>query len=377
MRDPSIDTERLLETFLSAVRIDSPAGEEAAFAAWCAERLTALGFAVRFDASGPLTGSDTGNLIAELSGSEDGLTVVLSAHLDTVEPGRGIDPIVEDGVVTSRGETILGADDKAGVAAILEALTRLHDTGRAHAPIRVLLTTGEEMGLKGAKALSREDCAGDLCLVLDADGSPGGIVSAAPTHHTFAATFSGHAAHAGVEPEKGRSAVVMAANAITSMRLGRLDHETTANVGRIEGGSATNVVSATCTLTGECRSIDPAKAEAARDEMDAAMKAAAASKGGAVTVHWTKEYDGFRFDEDDPRLRLVEDACRAADLVPRRFPTGGGSDGNVLSSKGLPSLVLACGMSDVHGTKERIAVSDLEAMTRLVLAVLERAVAAR
>jgi tripeptide aminopeptidase len=367
---------RVLETFLDAVRIDSPSGEEAAFGAWCAARLGELGCAVRFDETGPLSGSDSGNLIAEFPGTAEGTVVVLSAHLDTVSPGRGIAPVVEDGIVRSAGDTVLGADDKAGIAAILEALQRVNDGGLVTPPVRVLLTTGEELGLQGAKVLAPEDCTGDLCLVLDAHGEVGGIVGAAPTQYTFDATFHGQAAHAGVEPEKGRSALVMAAKAVSAMRIGRLDASTTANVGHISGGGPTNVVTATCHLRGECRSIDPAMAEAVRAEMDAAMRSAAAEGGGSVDVEWTLEYEGFRFPEDHPAMRLLADACGDVGLVPDVFDTGGGSDANVLYAKGLPSLVLSCGMTDVHSTSESVAVCDLESMSELLVAVLRRAVSA-
>jgi tripeptide aminopeptidase len=318
-------------------------------------------------------------VVAELPGKgtgKAGRTVVLCAHMDTVEPGRGVVPVVEGGVVRSAGDTVLGGDDKSGIAVILETLRRLVDSGRPHACVRVILTVGEERGLRGAKELDMKDASGDLCLVLDAAGAPGGIVTAAPTHWTFAAVFQGHASHAGVEPEKGRSAIGMAARAITSMRLGRLDPETTANVGIIEGGVATNVVAAVCRLTGEVRSLTAEKAVTARDAMEAAMRSAAKTGGGSVSLSWTKEYDGFRFDDDDPLLELVETACRDANVKPRRFHTGGGSDGNVLTAKGLPTLVLASGMANVHSTSETLNVVDLLAMVRLLDAVLARAMEA-
>lgn len=365
--------DRLLRTFLELIRIDSPTGEEAAVAEYCCDALKAAGLKVRCDSSKWQTGSNTGNVIAELSATAPGRTVVLCAHMDTVEPGRGIVPVVEDGVVRSAGDTVLGGDDKSGVAVILETLRRLSESKRKHACVRVILTVGEESGLRGAKQLEAKDASGDLCLVLDAAGAPGGIVTAAPTHWTFTAVFQGRAAHAGVEPEKGRSAIAMAAAAIGGMRLGRLDEETTANVGIIEGGIATNVVAAVCRLTGEVRSLDAGKALAARGEMEAAMRAAAKSLGGSVQLTWTKEYDGFKFDDADPLLAMVEDACRDANVKPRRFKTGGGSDGNVLTAKGLPALVLSSGMTNVHGTNETYNVVDLRAMVRLLDAVLARA----
>ena len=368
-------TERLVATFLEAVRVDSPSGEESEFAQWCAERLRSLGATVRLDASEHSTGSDTGNLIAESAGDADGATLVLSAHLDTVEPGRGIVPVVADGVVRSAGDTVLGADDKAGVAAVLEALARIGEDAVPHAPLRVLLTVQEEMGLVGAKALEDADVHGDLCLVLDADGPVGRIVIAAPTHHTFTATFEGRSAHAGVEPERGISAIAMASSAVCRMRLGRIDESTTANVGEISGGGATNVVAAQCRMTGECRSLDAQEVERVRLEMDGAMRSAAAEAGGSVLIEWTKQYDGYRLAPDDERLGLVERACRRAGAVPERIVTGGGSDGSILAARGLPSIVMSCGMSDVHGVAESVAVADLETMVRVLIAAIGEAVA--
>ena len=365
---------RVLDTFLEAVRIDSPSGEEATFARWCVDRLTALGCDVRVDGTAEATGSDVGNVIAELAATAAGATIVLSAHLDTVEPGRGIEPIVEDGVVRSARDTVLGSDDKAGIAVILEALSVLRETGRPHARIRVLLTTGEEVGLRGAHAIDAADCAGDVALVLDAAGEVGGIVIGAPTHCTFTATFHGVAAHAGVHPEKGRSAVLMAARAIALMPIGRLDAQTTSNVGAISGGGATNVVPAECVLRGECRSLDAARVAEVRDAMDAAMRSAAGEAGGSVDVEWKKEYDGYQYGDGDPALAIVEAGVRAAGFEPYLFFTGGGSDANVLTSKGLPSIALSCGMTDVHGTGETIAVAEMEALVRVLVATLDGAV---
>lgn len=364
---------RLLDTFLSAVRIDSPSGEEAAFGRWCVERLTAVGCDVLVDDTAAVTGSDTGNIVAEFPGTAEGAVVVLSAHLDTVEPGRGIDPVVVDGVVRSAGDTVLGSDDKAGIAAILETLAVLRESGRPHARVRVLLTTGEEVGLRGARALSDEHCSGDVCLVLDAAGEVGGVAVGAPTHFTFSATFTGVASHAGVEPEKGRSAVVMAAKAVGAMRLGRLDDRTTANVGEISGGGATNVVPGSCTVRGECRAIQAERAVEVRDQIDAALRAAAADAGGFVEVEWMKEYDGYLYAEDDPALTLVAAGIRSAGMEPAFLVTGGGSDANILASKGLPAVALSCGMTDVHGVGESIAVDQMEKMVGVILAIVDQA----
>lgn len=365
---------RLVETFLDLVRIDSPSGDEAEVARYCADVFAGLGFEVRFDDSARHTGSNTGNLIAVLPPNAPGRTLVLSAHMDCVQPCRGVVPVLADGRITSAGETVLGADDKAGIAVILETVRRLIESGESHGELRVVLTVSEETGLTGAKALDPADVQGDLCLVLDADGEPGGIVTSAPTHYTFVATFHGTAAHAGVAPELGRSALVMASRGIAALKLGRLDERTTANIGTVEGGTATNVIPARATVTGECRSLDAERVEQVRQIMDTTLRQAAHAGGGTVDVAWTREYDGFCFDADDPAVDLVSDSCREAGVEPTTFPTGGGSDGNVFTALGVPTLVLACGMKDVHSTNESIRLTDLETLADIVTNVGRRMV---
>lgn len=366
-----IDEERLLETLLCLARIDSPSGEEAGVGAWCAEALTALGFTVHFDDSAPTTGSDTGNLIADLAGTV-GRTLLLSAHMDCVQPCQGVEPVFADGVITSTSDTVLGGDDKVGIAAIIEACRAATERGGPLPTIRVVLSVQEEVGLRGAKALPAEAFAGDLCLVLDADGAPGGIIVAAPTHYTFRAAFKGRSSHAGVAPERGINAIAMASRAVAAMELGRLDEDTTANVGSIEGGSATNVVPPLVTLTGECRSLDRARVDEVRATMTEQMRAAAKALGGTVEVEWALEYEGFSLDADDPAVRLVTDACADVGLTPHLARTGGGSDANIVAAHGVPTVALSCGMTHVHSTEEQIALADMVSLARLVGAVIKR-----
>jgi len=368
----SSQNDRLLASFLDLVRIDSPSREERDVALVIARELQELGFAVRFDESASETGANTGNLIADLPGAPGAPTLVLSAHMDCVEPCRGVVPVIADGVVSSAGETVLGADDKAGIAAILEACRRLIEAETDRPNLRIVFTVCEEIGLSGAKALSAKDVAGDACLVLDADGEPGGIVIAAPTHITFVAEFHGTAAHAGVAPESGVSALAMAARAISVMQLGRLDEQTTANIGTIAGGTATNVVPASVTVTGECRSLDPVRVEEVRAAMDTVMHEAAHTAGGSVDVAWTREYSGFSFQPDAPLVIEAVKACADAGLNATLKKTGGGSDGNVFAAHGVPTLVLSCGMRSVHGTGESIEVASLESLCDLVLAFASR-----
>jgi tripeptide aminopeptidase len=363
--------ERLVETFLELARIDSPSREESRVAAWCAGALSALGFSVHFDGSGSRTGSDTGNLIAELPGGS-GSTLLLSAHMDCVQPCHGVEPVVEDGIVRSAGDTVLGGDDKAGIAAIIEACHVSVASATQLPTIRVLLTVQEEIGLCGAKVLSADALEGDLCLVLDAEGVPGGIIVAAPTHYTFSAQFTGRASHAGVAPEMGINAIAMASSAVEAFDLGRIDEGTTANVGSIEGGAATNVVPAVVRLTGECRSLDRARVEVVRERMDLCMRAAAERFGGSVDVAWTREYEGFSLREDDPAVQVVGQACSDVGLEPHLKRTGGGSDANIIAAHGVPTVALSCGMTNVHSTDEQIAVADMVSLSRLVVAVIDR-----
>ena len=368
-----MSTERLVATFIALARIDSPSRREAELAGHCAALLEGLGFDVRTDDSASVTGSNTGNIIADLPPLDpDAPALVLSAHLDCVQPCEGVEPVVADGYVASAGETVLGADDKAGIAAILEGVQRAIADGVRRGPVRVVLTVCEEVGLAGAKALDPAEVAGDLCIVLDAGGPPGGIVVGAPTHYTFSAVFTGTAAHAGAAPEKGVSALVMAAEAVTSMRLGRIDERTTANVGTIDGGTATNVVPGRVTMTGECRSLDDSYVETVRDEMDAAMSAAASAHGGRVETAWTREYGAFEVASDAPAVQAVSAACADLGIEPHLFTTGGGSDASIFASTGTPTLVLSCGMEDIHSVTERIAVDDLETLAALVRAVIGR-----
>jgi tripeptide aminopeptidase len=276
--------------------------------------------------------------------------------------------------VRSAGDTVLGADDKAGLAAILEAVRRLGERGLPHAHVTVVFSVAEEVGLVGAKALDPAVLAGaDLALVLDAAGDLGGLITAAPTHYTFEATFTGTAAHAGVQPERGVSALLMASRAVCSMGLGRLDDATTANIGTIEGGIATNVVAPHARMTGECRSLERARVEALRAEMDATMRRSAEQTGGTVEVVWTREYAGYRVAETDPIYVLVAAACADIGVEPRALSTGGGADSNIFAEHGVPVLALACAMRDVHTPSEHIAVDDLELLTALLEAVLGRA----
>jgi len=365
-----MDKQRLLDGFFELVEIYSPSRHEGKVAAYLQGQLEGIGFTTTIDGSAAVTGSDTGNLIARLEGTAPG-RVVLAAHMDCVEPCLGIEPVVADGIVRPAGATILSADDKAGVAAVLEAVRSVIEAGVPRPEIVVVMTTGEELCLLGAKELPEELFAdGVPCFVFDAGGAPGTIVLAAPTHYGFHAEFKGKPVHAGVEPEAGRSAIQMAAAAIAAMPLGRLDECTTANVGQIEGGSAVNVVPERCVVIGECRSLKEERVEAVKAQISDALDEAAARFRGSVEVSWELDYPAMGYAEDDPFVTGLIEVIRQAGLEPALTVSGGGADTNVIAKKGARAITLGVGMAGFHSLEEHIAVQDLEDSARLIQALI-------
>lgn len=365
-----MDIARLMNTFFELIRIDSPSRHEAEVAAYCKDKLEALGFSVRVDDTGNSTGSDTGNLIAYLPGTETG-HIALSAHMDCVMPCCGVEPAVVDGVVRSAGDTVLGADDKAGIAAVFEALETVLEDDRPRPNITVLLTVCEELSLLGSGALDEDLFDGTVpCFVFDADGAPGSIVLGAPFHYTLKAHFIGRAAHAGVEPEAGVSAIQMAAAAIAAMPLGRIDECTTANIGMIEGGREVNIVADSCVVDGECRSLYQERVDAQRAAMSAAIERAVEQAGGSVDIDWRLDYPGVLFDENDPIIAKLFSAAREAGLEPKTTVSGGGADANLLGTKGARAVTLGIGMTNFHTADEHISVADIEGTTRFIEAII-------
>lgn len=357
----------VLPLFLELAAIPSPSGQEEAVAERVRAYLRDLGADVETD--------EAGNLLARLAATdgEDGDAVFLCAHLDTVPPTGPLEPVVEDGVVRNAGGTILGADDKAAVAAILEATRLLLAEGRPHAGVELLFTTREETGLEGARAFDVSRLRARLGVVYDYSGSVGEIVVAAPSGRAIDALFTGRPAHAGINPEEGRSAVFAAAKAVADLRLGRIDEETTANVGHIEGGTARNVVPEFCTVAAEVRSRDERKlAELVAEMLDAFTFAAGVAEC-EVATKVEESYRGYRLRTDDPPVRLAFAALERAGFAPRPVDVGGGADANVFNARGLPCVNLANGMAHVHTAEEEIAVADLDAMLRVTLELVEGA----
>jgi tripeptide aminopeptidase len=365
----------VVDLFTQLAAVPSPPGEEREVADRVVGYLAEIGLDVDEDDAGERIGSTAGNLLARVEPTSDGGTpLFLCAHLDTVPPDGPLEPVIDDeGVVRNAGGTILGADNKAAVAAMLEAARRVLAEKRPHAGIELLFTPKEEIGLLGAAAFDHSRLHAQVGYVYDMAAPIGDVILGAPHSHSMQVRFHGRAAHSGMYPEEGRSAIAAAARAISDLRLGRLDDDTTANVGRIEGGTAGNIVPEYCTFLAEARSHDERKLAEVVQEMLDAITFAAGLEECEVETEVHKSYRGYRFRRDDVAVRIAADALAASGFEPRFGLTGGAADANVFNERGLACVNLANGMTDIHTPDERIAVADLEAMVGVTLALVEAA----
>ncbi len=366
------ERERLVADFVRYCEIESPSGRERAMTDALAADLRKLGLGVEEDDTAADTGSDAGNLLARLPGPEGARTILLCAHVDTVPLDGPVEVERADGVLTNRHEAILGADNKAAVATIMGAIRRL-----VSAPPRVgvelLFTTSEERALRGAKAFDRGRLSAEFGYVFDHASPVGEIVIASPTYYRLEASFRGRAAHAGIRPEAGRNAIAAAARAVAAMQIGRLDEETTANVGRIEGGTSANVVAERCVVELEARSLDVAKAgEAVSAMVDAAAEAASDSDCD-VETSVERLFQGYRLPRTAPAVQVAAAALGVCGIEPAYIPTGGGSDANAFIAEGLPVVNLANGTERNHQPDESVTVDALEAMLDVTLALVDQA----
>ncbi|RDI41228.1 tripeptidase T [Falsibacillus pallidus] len=367
-----INEERLLNEFLELVQIDSETKNESEIAKVLKKKFEDLGVEVFEDDTMEQTGHGAGNLVCTLKGTKEGVdTIYFTSHMDTVVPGKGIKPSVKDGYVVTDGTTILGADDKAGLASMFEAIRALKEQNVEHGTIQFIITVGEESGLVGAKALDSSLVKAKFGFALDSDGPVGNIIVAAPTQAKVKASIFGKTAHAGVAPEKGVSAITLAAKAISKMPLGRIDEETTANIGRFEGGQATNIVCDRVDILAEARSLVPEKMEAQVAKMKEAFEKTAEEFGGKAEVDVQVMYPGFKFGEGDHVVEVAKKAAAKIGRESKLLTSGGGSDANVIAGFGVPTVNLAVGYEEIHTTNERMPVAELTKLAEMVLAVVK------
>jgi tripeptide aminopeptidase len=363
------ERERLVADFIRYCEIESPSGRERAMADAVAADLRELGLDVDEDATGRETGSDAGNLLARVPGPEGGRAILLCAHIDTVPLDGPVEATRENEVLTNRHEAILGADNKAAVATVLGAVRRLIHDG-SPVELELLFTTSEERALRGAKAFEQARLRSEFGFVFDHASPIGELVVASPTYYRLEANFRGKAAHAGIRPEAGRNAIAAASRAIASMRIGRLDDETTANVGRIEGGTSPNVVAEHCTVEFEARSLDDARAGEVVSEMVDATTEAASDADCDVETTVERMFRGYRLPRTAPAVEAAAAALREKGIEPKYIATGGGSDANAFVAGGLTVVNVANGTERNHQPDESVTVGALETMLDVTLAIV-------
>lgn len=366
-----INEARLIDEFMELVQIDSETKNEREIATVLTKKLNALGVNVIEDNSAEQTGHGAGNLICTLKGTTKADPIYFTSHMDTVVPGNGVKPVTKDGYIYSDGTTILGADDKTGLAAMLEAIRVLQSENIEHGDIQFIITVGEEAGLIGAKALDPSLIQAKYGFALDSDGKVGDIITAAPTQAQIHVIIEGKTAHAGVAPEKGVSAITIASKAIASMPLGRIDEETTANIGRFEGGTQTNIVCDHVQVHAEARSLIPDKMNKQVQDMREAFERAANEFGGSIQFQSEVVYPGFKFQAGDHVVEVAKQAVQSIGRVPKLLHSGGGSDANVIAGFGIPTVNLAVGYEEIHTTNERMPIEELVKTAQLVVAIIQ------
>ena len=366
-----INKNRLVKRFIKYVKVASLSKKEAKFMKLLKKELSAMGIRYSQDDTGRRIGGDCGNLYFRIKGNvRGGRAILLNAHVDTVGPGENIEPKIRRGKIFSDGTTILGADNKAGVAVIMEIAKMLTERKVPHGDIEVVLTVAEEIDLTGSKFVRRGSIKAKFGYVLDG-GDVDEIINKAPSQDSIEVKITGRAAHAGVHPEKGINAIKVASEAISKMKLGRIDHETTANIGVISGGIAKNIVPENVTLVGEARSHDLNKLRRQIVHMGNALHKACVKYGAKLNFRVTPAYRSFEIPASHESLLLAKAAAKNIGLKIKVKATGGGSDANIFASMGLPCLILGVGADNVHTKKENISIDEMAAGARLVLNIIK------
>ncbi len=370
-----VNKERMLAEFKEVVAVPCHTLQERPVFEMLRAKLEALGFIVEEDDAGEKLGGNCGNLWAFLPSNKVGaVSVLLSAHMDGVEPCGGATVVQKDGVLYSDGTTILGGDDKSGVVAILEGVRMLVEENAEHGDIQILFTIAEEGGVNGSRCMDRSKLKAQVAYALDGEGAPGEIVIGAPGQYRYKISVHGKKAHGGLEPEKGINAIMIAAKALAEVkRYGRIDEETTCNIGIIGGGVATNVVPDLVEIEGDVRSRNNEKLEAIREEVVSTICNAVEKYGAKVTTEVEHKYSSFLIDTESTVVKLAKNACAMYGFAPDITQTGGGSDANFLNAYGVPCVILGTGMQNVHTVEEFIKEEDLYNSALMVYGILQAA----
>jgi len=369
-----INEKRIAEEFLQLLKIDSLSFREREICDRLKMILGNMGLNAYEDDAGAKIGGNCGNLAAVLRGDSSRIPLLLMAHMDTVAPGRGKKPVFQDGIFRSDGTTVLGGDNIAGIEIILETLRILKEDGIEHGDIWVVFTVAEEEGLLGSRHFDYDGINAQYGIVLDCGGRPGVVALKSAARYDMEINVYGKSAHAGIEPEKGVSAIQIAGKAISLMKLGRIDEETTANIGVITGGTAVNIVCDHVVLKAEVRSISEEKAMIQIKHMKECLNNAACLYGGSVTVDEKLKYHAFNIDENDSIVSLLKTAAAGIGLELQFVATGGGSDANIVNLKHIPTVNLAIGMQNMHRKDESISISDMKRSIEFLVSIIRNAV---
>jgi len=365
-----MNQDRLIKLFLELVQIDSETGNEKPVADYLEPILTRLGFNVQYDNANVKFPSNTGNLIAKLGDTKSADTLLLSSHMDTVKPGLGVKPSIKDGYIVSDGTTILGSDDKAGIAAIIEAVEAATEQGKEVKPLEIVFCIAEEGGLNGSKYLDYSMIDAKRGVVFDSGGAPGEVIVRGPAQDKIDVVIKGKPAHAGVCPEEGVSAIQIAASAINRMNLLRIDEDTTANIGTITGGMATNIVCPEVVIKAEARSLKNDKLVHQTAHMVECFEQAAEEFGQVAEIEIQRAYDAFEVEMDHSIIKDVTKAIEAIGATPEFKGTGGGSDTNNYNQHGIAAINLGVGMEKVHTLEERISIENLTKTAELAFNII-------
>ncbi|HEY4695360.1 MAG TPA: M20/M25/M40 family metallo-hydrolase [Candidatus Hydromicrobium sp.] len=367
-----INKKRLFRTFIELLKIKSPSKNEKEIVDYVRQKLKELGLKVNVDRCGSKFGSNAGNVTALYRSKNPSASkpIFLAAHLDTVSINGDIIPVIKNGKIFNKNkECILGGDDKAAVAAILEVLNVIKEKNISTADIYIIFTICEEIGVMGSKCINMDLIKAKYGFAFDSDGDIGAIINKAPYQNSIYAHFKGKSAHAGIEPEKGVNSIKAAAVAISSMKIGRIDQESTCNVGKIEGGVARNIVAEDTKLELEVRSLKLSKLEKITDEMVNYLKKGANKIGARLNYEIVREYDGYEITENEIPVQIAKTAMRKLKIKPKIISSGGGSDINIFNKKGKISLNLSNGMENIHTNKEFVRIEQLVKLAGLILEI--------
>ncbi len=373
MSDLQINYARLRDTFRALVLVDGPSRQEGNIARLVTGLLEEQGIVVQVDSSAAALVGEVGNLIARVPGTYEAEPLLFSVHLDTVEPTAGISLVETPNEITTDGSTILGADDRAGVAVLIELVRTLRESGMPHPPLELVFSVCEEIGVMGAQVLDYSLLHSRCGFVLDSSGAAGPLIISAPAQQHLQVVVHGVAAHAGMAPEAGISSIAVAARALARMKLGRIDAETTANIGTIHGGNATNIIADRVEMEGEARSRDPHKLRLQVEHMRECFISEAEAAGARAEVTVSDVYPAFTLAADSRPVRLASAALRALGIEPILASTGGGSDANFFNNRGIQALNLPAGYQHPHTHREKLEWEQLELLLQCVLGIVEKA----